>query len=126
MKQTNQIQLKSYAFAVNVIKLCRKIIAEQREYDLGRQLLRSGTSIGANVEEAIGAHSEKDFIARMTIVYKESRETNYWLRLLRDTQIIDQHIAKNFMTDCEEIIKITTAILKTMKQKNQNPPIINS
>lgn len=117
MNKPNQIQIKSYEFAVKIVELYKTLVYEKHEYVLGRQILRSGTSIGANVEEAIGAHSEKDFIAKLTIAYKESRETHYWLRILKDTHIISQNIGENLIKICEELMKIITSILKTMKKK---------
>ncbi len=85
----NIILEKSYLFAQRIVKLYWYLKKDKREYELARQILRSGTSIGANVEEAIGGFSRKDFSAKLGIAYKEARETNYWLRLLHDVNIID-------------------------------------
>lgn len=82
------------------------------------QLLNSGTSIGANVEEAVGGSSRKDFINKLQIAYREARETRYWLRLLKDAEIVDEKLADSFIKDCEEIMKILTAILNSSKGKN--------
>ena len=82
----NIVKEKSYHFALSIIKLCHKL-KNNREFELANQLLRSGTSIGANIEEAIAGQSRKDFISKMSIALKEARETNYWLRLLRDSNI---------------------------------------
>ena len=79
------------------------------------QLLRSGTSIGANVEEAVGAQSKKDFINKMSIAYKETRETIYWIKLLKDAELLNAKLAESFLTEIEEIKKILTAILKSAK-----------
>lgn len=95
MKTDNIIQIKSYAFAIKIIELYRYLTEVKKEYVLSKQLLRSGTSIGANVEEGIGGQSEKDFFYKMTISYKEARETKYWLKLLRDTGYIDLKNRKN-------------------------------
>lgn len=84
----NVIQAKSYAFAVRIVKLYQHLSAEKKEYVLSRQVLRCGTSIGANVEEAIGGQSRADFVSKMSIAYKEARETSYWLRLLSDTDYL--------------------------------------
>ncbi len=84
----NPVRRKSYDFALKIIKLCRQLSVEQHEFILSNQLLQSGTSIGANIEEAIGAQSKKDFLSKMSIAYKESRETNYWIRLLRDSGVL--------------------------------------
>lgn len=82
-----------------------------------KQILRSGTSVGANVEEAIGGHSERDFHSKMTIAYKEIRETHYWLRLLHDSNYIEENAFQSFIADCEELTKILGSITKTMKNK---------
>lgn len=85
MKKDNVVQKKSYAFAVKIVKTCTSIMKEDNEYILSKQLIRSGTSIGANIEDAIGGQSRKDFFAKLTISYKEARESHYWIRLLNDT-----------------------------------------
>ena len=116
-KRKNPIEEKSFAFALSIIQVCR-IGKEKHAYDLARQLLRSGTSIGANVAEATAAQTKKDFIAKMAIASKEARETHYWLRLLHASQIID-HDFEDLLLQCEELIKILTAIVKTA-QNNQH------
>ena len=88
MKKDNIIQIKSYDFAVRIVKLYNHLSQEKKEFVLSKQLLRSGTSIGANVEEAIGGQSRKDFYAKLTIAYKEARESHYWIRLLNDTEYL--------------------------------------
>jgi four helix bundle protein len=93
--------------------------ADKKEYVLSKQLLRSGTSIGANLEEADGGQSKRDFIAKTQISYKEAKETRYWLRLLRDSEYIEEKLANSFIADCSEIIAILTAILKTAKEGNE-------
>ncbi|MCF8299171.1 MAG: four helix bundle protein [Saprospiraceae bacterium] len=112
----NVIQDKSYKFALRTIKAYQHLKSKQ-EYDLGRQLLRSGTSIGANIEEAIGGQTEKDFFAKMNIAHKESRETNYWLRLLKDSEILEEKIASSLIMESEELIKLSAKIITTMKNK---------
>jgi four helix bundle protein len=87
----------------------------QNEYILSKQIVRSGTSIGANIEEGIAGQSRNDFAAKFQISLKEARETRYWLRLLRDTDYLDSKLAESLITDAEEIIKILTAILKTTR-----------
>lgn len=114
-KSENIILSKSYEFALKIVKLYKNLIYQQKEYELSRQLLRSGTSIGANSEEAAGAQSRKDFIAKFSIAYKEARESSYWLRLLRDSGIIEGDLANELISDCEEIQKIIASILKTTK-----------
>jgi len=90
------------------------------ERELLIQLLRSGTSIGANVEEAIGAQSKNDFISKISIAYKESRETSYWLRLLKDAEIMEIKLSSSFLLDSEELKKILSSILKTSKGLSRN------
>jgi len=115
MKKDNVIQEKSYNFAIRIVKLSQYLIDEKKEFVLSKQLLRSGTSIGANVEEAIGGQSRKDFFAKLTIAYKEARESKYWLRLLRDTNYISLEIAKSLLEDIEEILRIIGSIQKTIR-----------
>lgn len=111
MKQDNVIQIKSFQFALKMIALY-KTLTENREFIISKQLLRSGTSIGANVEEAIAAQSKKDFVAKMAISSKEARETKYWLRLLDESRYIEIDYTE-YLKDIEEIINILTAIVKT-------------
>lgn len=103
----NLIQQKSYSFALRIIKLYSYLTENKKEYVLSKQILRSGTSIGANVEEALGAQSKSDFIAKLSIAYKEARETSYWIRLLKEFNSI--------MADIEELLRIITKIQKTSK-----------
>jgi four helix bundle protein len=117
MKQENIIQTKSYDFAIKVVNLYRYLVDEKREYDLSKQLLRSGTSIGANVEEGIGGQSAKDFFAKLNIAYKEARESHYWLRLLKDTGYLEVDKATEYLNDCDELLRIMGSIIKTMKTK---------
>lgn len=109
---------KSYSFSIRIIKLHLHLCKDQKEiYSISKQLLRAATSIGANVEEALGGHTEKDFCAKMSIAYKEARETRYWLRLLTDVKVIEPTLASSFMVDIEELIKILGSIIKTVKNK---------
>jgi len=110
------VQTKSYAFALLIIQVSRSL-HEAHEYVLSRQLLRAGTSIGANIEEANQAESKADFIHKMSIALKEACETNYWLRLLRDSSYIQQQQAASLLEACIELQKILTAILKTSRAK---------
>lgn len=112
----NIIQKKSFAFALTIIQLYREL-SEHREYVLSRQLLRSGTSIGANVKEASAAQSRRDFLAKMAIASKEARETRYWLLLLQESQLVEIDVSSEIV-QIEEIIRILTAIVKTTGSKN--------
>ncbi len=114
MKKDNIIQNKSYAFAVKIVKVCKGLV-DKKEFILSKQLLRSGTSIGANIEEAIGGQSKKDFFAKLTISYKEARETHYWIRLLADTQYLSVEQKQQLLMDCEELLKIIGSIQKTIR-----------
>lgn len=118
--KSNVIQEKSYSFALRIVKYYHVFVKQRGERNLARQLLRSGTSIGANVEEAIGGQSDKDFLSKISIAYKEARETKYWLRLLRDSDMISNTIAESLLEDCEEILKIIGSIQTTMKSKIHN------
>ncbi len=111
----NIIQEKSFCFALRIVKLYRYLKENKKEYILSKQLLRSGTSIGANVEEAIGGQSKNDFISKISVAYKESRETLYWIKLLKESYYLNEKQSDSLINDCEEIIKIITKIQKTMK-----------
>jgi four helix bundle protein len=118
----NIIKEKSYNFALRIIKLYKYLNTEKKEFVLSKQILRCGTSIGANIEEAIGAISKKDFLNKMYIAHKESRETSYWIRLLRDSDFIEKKFSESILVDCEEILKITGKIIsstnKNLKENN--------
>lgn len=119
MKTNNIIQEKSFDFAVRIVELNRYLTIEKKEFVLSKQVLRSGTSIGANIEEAIGGQSEKDFFAKLTIAYKETRETKYWLRLLKATDYLEAKLADSLLNDVEELLRIIGSIQKTIKSRNQ-------
>ena len=114
----NTIYLKSFEFAKRIVKLYKFLCENKKEFILSKQILRCGTSIGANVNEAIAAQSKKDFISKMAIASKEARETKYWLELL----ISADYLSKNekyilsLQDDIEEIIKILTSIVKTSQE----------
>jgi len=120
MKKDNVVQIKSYDFAVKIVKVYKQLYDNRKEFVLSKQLLRSGTSIGANVEEAIGGQSDKDFYAKLTIAYKEARETHYWIRLLTDTDYLNKEESKYLLSDVDELLKIIGSIQKTMKTKIRN------
>ncbi len=118
MAKENVLQYKSYDFALRIIKTYQYLCTEKKEYVLSKQLLRSGTSIGANVEEAIGGQSERDFFAKISISYKEARETHYWIRLLRDSGYFSKEQIASLLNDCDELLKIIGSIKKTIKSRN--------
>ena len=106
------VKQKSYNFALQIMKLCTWL-RQQRHPEIASQLLRAGTSIGANVEEALAGQSRKKNFAKMSIASKEARETNYWLRLLKDAEILDKQNSQTHIDASEELIKILTSIVKT-------------
>lgn len=114
MTKDNLILDRTFDYALKIIGLYR-IMAKQKEFVLSKQLLRSGTSIGANVEEACAAYSKKDFAAKMSIASKEARETRYWLRLIDKSQIINVDV-KDYLIEIEQIKLILTAIVKTSQE----------
>ena len=108
---------KSYEFALKAVKLGYELV-EKREYILSKQFIRSATSIGANMEEAVGAHSRKEFHHKIAISYKEARETKFWIRLLRDSEWIDEKKADTLLSDLEELLKMMGATIKTLKSNS--------
>ena len=117
MKDGNIVQVKGYGFAVRVVRLYQHLSTEKREFVLSKQLLRSGTGIGANIEEAIGGQSRADFVSKIAIAYKEARESSYWLRLLRDTGYLSEDEFASIHSDAEELCRLLAAIQKTAKDK---------
>jgi four helix bundle protein len=109
------LSTKSYAFALRIIKLYQFMVDERREFVLSKQVLRSGTSIGANIEESVHAQSRIDFVHKLSIGQKEANETNYWLRLLKDSGYIEVKIADSLISDCVEIQRMLAASIKTAK-----------
>lgn len=122
----NIIQKKSFEFAIRVVNAYKYLQTEKKEFVLSKQFLRSGTSIGANVEEAIGGQSKKDFISKISIAYKEARETKYWVNLLKATRYLEEKEADSIINDVEELCKILSSILVSSKQSNSEFLIPNS
>ena len=120
----NIIAYKSFGLAVRVVRLCRFLRENHQEYVLSKQLLRSGTAIGANVEEAIGGISRADFSAKISIAYKEARETSYWLRLLHATGYLDEEAFRSMLNDSEETCRILRAILNTARIKSSKNEVL--
>ena len=112
MKEQNLILDKSYSFGLRIVKLYMYLRKQKIERELIIQLLKSGTSVGANVEEAIGGQSRSDFIHKIIIAYKVARETSYWLRLLNDSEILENKISLSFLKDIEELKKSFQQYLK--------------
>ena len=116
--KNNPLQNKSYDFALLIIKLSKKLVKENKEYILSKQILRSGTSVGANIMEANGAISKADFSAKMSIAYKECLESKYWLSLLKDSEEININVFEELFALADEIAKILFSILKTTRINN--------
>lgn len=111
----NLIQDKSFNFAILIIHLYKQLI-DKKEFVLSKQLLRSATSLGANIEEAIGGFSKRDFTAKMGIALKEAREKKYWLRLIHISKIVEIDVT-DYIKESEEIVNILTSIVKTLQTK---------
>ena len=114
----NPLKDKSYKFALRIVKLYKHLAEDKKEFVLSKQVLRSGTSIGANITEGAQAQSKSDFIHKMSIAHKESFETEYWLCLLRDSDYITQKQAESLLADCQELQKMLTTSIKTAKSNN--------
>jgi four helix bundle protein len=119
MKKRNVVREKSHAFALRIIGLYKILADERREFVLSKQLLRSGTSVGANIREAINAESTPDFIHKLAIAQKECDETCYWLELLHDSEFISESEFKSIWADADELLKIIRSIILSKKAQNQ-------
>jgi four helix bundle protein len=117
MGKRNILKEKSFDFALKVIKVCKELVSEKKEFVLSKQLLRSGTSIGALVRESENAVSTKDFVNKLSIALKEAGETEYWIELLYHSGYIEKEICKELISGCNELISILTASIKTTKLK---------
>lgn len=106
---------KAFDFALDIIQLYKYLITEKKEYVLSKQILRSGTSIGANIKEGINGQSKKDFLSKMSIALKEAEETEYWIELLKYSNYIDDKTSSLLLENCKEIIKILVITIKTTK-----------
>lgn len=113
----NVIENKSFQFAIRIVRLYKFLCEEKKEYILSRQLLRAGTSIGANVTESQQAQSKPDFVSKISIALKEASETKYWIKLLGATEYLSENQTKSILDDCVEIEKILVTILKSAKNQ---------
>ena len=116
--QNSIVKDKSYKFAIRIVNLYKYLTENKKEFVLSKQVLRSGTSIGANIEESLGGQSTKDFSSKLAIAYKETRETKYWLNLLRDCSYLSQPESASLLENCEELLKIIGSIQATIKRKS--------
>ncbi|NOQ32554.1 MAG: four helix bundle protein [Helicobacteraceae bacterium] len=121
MKEDNHILVKSFDFSVRIVNLCKYLQSDKKEYILSKQLIRSGTSIGANVNEAQAAQSKNDFIAKMSISSKEARESKYWIDLLIETEYLPKNSQKviSLREQNIELIKMLTSIIKSTQENNK-------
>jgi len=115
--EENLVESKSKSFAVRIVRLYQYLSEDKREYILSKQVLRSGTSIGANVREALQGQSKADFTAKMSIALKEANETEYWLELLHETDYLNGGEYESIRRDCGEVAKLLTSIVKTSRSK---------
>ena len=116
----NPLYSKSKQLAINIVKLYKSLSSEKGEYVLSKQLLRSGTSIGANIREGKRPQSDADFVSKMSIALKEAEETLYWLEILHETDYLEESDFNEFYENTEEIVKILVSVIKTKKQEMQN------
>jgi len=119
-KKDSVLRDRSYKFAIRIVKLSQYLKQEKKEFDMNKQLLRSGTSIGALIREAEYAQSDADFISKFSISLKEANETAFWLSLLKDTDYMEEKMYNSLFSDCEEIISMLVSTIKTMKSKTLN------
>ena len=113
------VKEKSFQFSIKVINLYKYLVEEKREYVMSKQILRSGTSIGANIAEAMAAQSKKDFMYKLSISLKESSETMYWIELLQISKYITEETGENLHNEANELYKILTSIIKTTREKEE-------
>ena len=113
----NAVQSKSFHFSVRIVNLCKYLKTEEKEFVMSRQLLRCGTSIGANIAEAQQAQSRADFLSKLNIALKEAYETDYWLRLFYETQYLNKQSFQSIYRDCCELEKLLISIIKSTKEK---------
>ena len=116
----NIVREKSFAFAIRVVRAYQHLVNERKEFVLSKQFLRSGTSIGTNIEESLGGQSNADFISKLSIAYKEARETLYWIWLMKATDYLTETQAQSLHHDAEELCRILSKILTTTKERIKN------
>ena len=119
MKENNIVEEKSFEFSVRIVNLYKHLTTARQEYVMSKQLLRSGTSIGANVCEAQQAQSPMDFLSKMSIALKEAYESDYWLRLLQKTEYLNKDEYNSIISDCRAITKLLVTIVKSTKENNK-------
>jgi four helix bundle protein len=115
MKDKNILAKKTFEFSLKSIQAYQILIRDKKEYILSKQLLRSATSIGANVEESIGGQTQKDFFMKLNIAYKEARECHYWLRLIIQSNLMNTKLIVEMLEECNEILRILAASIRTLR-----------
>ena len=125
MKDSNIIKEKSFNFSIRIVNLYKYLTTQKKEYVLSNQVLRSGTSIGANICESTQSVSSADFLSKLSISLKEACETEYWIKLLYRTEYIDKAQHDSVMVDCQELIKMLTSIIKKTKANLKNTNLDN-
>ena len=118
MKRDNILVNKSFSFAVRIVNLYKYLCSDKKEFVLSKQLLKSGTSIGANISESQDAQSTNDFISKLSIALKEARESKYWIELLKETEYLTKKESDSLVNDLIELIKLLVTIIKTTKDNN--------
>jgi four helix bundle protein len=118
MKKRSILREKSYKFAIRIVRLAQFLQQEKKEFVLSKQVIRSGTAIGALIREAEYAQSNADFINKFSISLKEANETDYWLSLLKDTEYVELKLYDSLFQDCDELISLLVSTIKTLKSKN--------
>jgi len=126
MRKQNVLRDKNFAFALRIVKLYQYLKKSHNEFILSKQILRSGTSIGASIRESENAASPKDFLHKLTIALKEADETAYWLELLYRSEFLEEKLYDSLQVECNELISILTASIKTLKAKNSQLSNLNS
>ncbi|MDR0873698.1 MAG: four helix bundle protein [Prevotellaceae bacterium] len=126
MKKESVLREKSYKFAIRVVKLSQYLQQEKKEYVLSKQVLRSGTAIGALIREAEYAQSDADFVNKFSISLKETNETDYWISLLKDTDYLEIKLYESLYKDCDELISMLVSTIKTIKEKIKQSKTLNS
>ena len=118
MGRDNLVRDKSFAFAIRIVKLYKILFEERREHTLSKQLLKSGTAVGALIRESEHAQSTADFINKLSIALKEANETEYWLMLLHETNFLNETEYSSIINDCKELLRLLISIIKTTKLNN--------
>lgn len=115
----NILKSKSYKFAIRIVKLSQYLVTEKKEFVISKQILRSGTAIGALIRESEHGETKKDFIHKLTISLKEASETEYWLSILKDTGYITDKLFNSLLVDCKELLRLLTASVKTARKNSK-------